>query len=126
VGVGYTPARHRVWVVGFWRARIELNCSQIWLPAGSRLGIGVMSAVTVSGFPSRLTPSPPVIRTPAGDPAWLPVFLYLLPPLMDRKRSPATADAPVRPEGSGSQQPLLHQGGCTALGALMPQSERYP
>ena len=40
---------------------------------------------------------------------------------------PASRQSPrARPREGWSQQPLLHQGGRAALGALMPQSEALP
>ena len=90
-----------------------------------RLGGGV------SGSPSRLSPvtSRPRLRPPhtGRRPC---VRTSFSPPASS---GPSTAPGPcgcaarcARPAGSGSQQPLLHQGGRAALGALMPHSEALP
>jgi hypothetical protein len=71
-----------------------------------------------------LAPSPPVLRTPAGDPACVP--LSLIPPPVDCQRHRPRHMRRARPDGCGSQQPLLHQGVRAALVALMPQSEALP
>jgi hypothetical protein len=75
----------------------------------------------VNGFPSRL-------RSSAHRPVTLRacLSLSLLSPPLDRQQRPAPAAAPRGPEGSGSQQPLLHQGGRAALGAFMPQNKAIP
>jgi hypothetical protein len=83
----------------------------------------------VSGFPSRLSPvdSRPRLRSSAHRSVTLRACLFLSSRLRCivngarcRRRRRAL------PEGGGSQQPLLHQGGRVALGALMPQSEALP
>ena len=72
----------------------------------------------VSGSPSRLSPvaSRPCLWSSAHRPATLHACL---PPSEDRRR-------PSAPACSGNQQPLLHQGGHTALLLLMSQSEMLP
>jgi hypothetical protein len=74
---------------------------------------------------SRITPSPPVHRTPAGDPA-------CVPPLSVSSRLRWIVNGArlrrlrrARPEGR-SQQPLLDQGDRAALWALMPHSDALP
>jgi hypothetical protein len=87
----------------------------------------------VSGFPSRLFPvaSRPRLRSSAHRPVTLRACLSLSLYLSSRLQLIVNGARPRRlrraqPEGSGSEQPLLHQGGRAALGALMPQSEALP
>jgi hypothetical protein len=81
------------------------------------------------GFPSRL--SPVASRSRLRSSERRPVTLRACPSLSSRLRWIVNGAQPrrlrrKRPESSGSQQPLLHQGSLAALGALMPQSETLP
>jgi hypothetical protein len=66
---------------------------------------------------------PPALRTRLGDPA----CVLLCPPTSGGSSAAPGSGGCLRAR-PGSQQPLalLHQGGRTALGALMPQSEALP